>query len=119
MSTALELHDRLAMRQHDWLRKSLDTAGVSVGDMAAYLGVHRNTVGRWMSGTGARPTIGDLRNWARGCSVPLAYLELGVIPDDWTPVDSEPPARGRATLAQSAERFTRNDELHGPLRAAA
>lgn len=81
MSIATELHQRLTLRQHDWLSKSLETASpaISVGEMADYLGVHRNTVSGWLNGKHPIPHA-SLRLWAMRTGVPLEYLLYGIIP---------------------------------------
>jgi hypothetical protein len=60
----------------DRLRKALRVAGVSVGEMADYLGVNRNTVGRYINGHG-RPDRRTMRLWAIRCGVPLDWLQDG------------------------------------------
>ncbi|NNG20287.1 helix-turn-helix transcriptional regulator [Naumannella sp. ID2617S] len=63
----------------DRMRKGLEHAGVSVGQMADYLGVNRNSVGRWLSGR-VSPGKQTLRLWAVRTGVPLSWLETGDAP---------------------------------------
>lgn len=80
-----DLQDRLA--------KSLRVAGVSVQELAEYLGVNRNTVGNYLSGR-TRPSRSILIAWALRCGVPIQWLEHGVLPsnepDGWAPRGSNP-----------------------------
>ena len=64
----------------DRLAKALKSAGVSVQDMADYLGVSRQTVGNYVSGR-TQLTRGDMRLWAMRCGVPLEWLETGERPE--------------------------------------
>lgn len=57
----------------DKLRKALRHGDVSVGAMADYLGVERNTVGRYINGR-TKPDIRTLRLWAMRCGVPFEWL---------------------------------------------
>jgi transcriptional regulator with XRE-family HTH domain len=57
----------------DLLRKALRHAGVGVGEMAEYLGVERNTVGRYINGR-TTPDVRTLRLWAMRCGVPYESL---------------------------------------------
>jgi transcriptional regulator with XRE-family HTH domain len=55
------------------LRISLERAGLKAEDMAVRLDVHRGTISRWMHDDVApRPIY--LREWARICRVPYAWL---------------------------------------------
>ena len=60
----------------DRLRKALRFADLGVGEMADYLGVSRNTVGRYINGH-ARADRRTLRLWALRCGVPLGWLQTG------------------------------------------
>lgn len=64
----------------DRLRKSLRVADVSVNDMADYLEVSRNTVGRWINGHAA-PSGPVVRAWAMRTGVPYAWLRYGIDPN--------------------------------------
>jgi transcriptional regulator with XRE-family HTH domain len=60
----------------DRLGKALQHSGVKVGEMAAYLGVSRNTVGNYLN----RRTPPDRRTlllWAQRTNVPMAWLLNG------------------------------------------
>ncbi|WP_408898657.1 helix-turn-helix domain-containing protein [Nocardioides sp. R1-1] len=86
--TAISLLDRLPRRDDedgaripewtlgDRLRKSMDLAGMGVGEMAEAFGVSRETVSRWL-GDRTRPKKSTLWMWAAGCGVDLQWLETG------------------------------------------
>lgn len=57
----------------DKMRKALRYAGISVQEMAKYLGVSRNTVGSWINGR-VSPSVAVLRAWAMCCGVSYAWL---------------------------------------------
>jgi transcriptional regulator with XRE-family HTH domain len=57
----------------DRMRKALRVAGVSVQEMADYLGVARNTVSTWINGR-ITPSTQTLRLWAARCDVPYEWL---------------------------------------------
>ena len=65
----------------DRLRKSLRAADVSVQEMADYLEVSRNTVGRWINGH-TEPSGPVVRVWAMYTGVPYGWLRDGIDPDD-------------------------------------
>lgn len=79
----------------DRLHKSLRVSGKDVQGLAAELGVHRNTLSRYLSGRG-KPDRRTLIAWALATGVPLRWLETGVFPgpdDDgglWAPRGSNP-----------------------------
>ena len=85
--------------QADRLRKALREAGLGVQDMADYLGVSRNTIGRYLSGA-APAKIQTLRLWAMRCGVSYEWLRSGV--SEVNP-DSDPGgvASNRCTLPQA------------------
>lgn len=60
----------------DRMRKALDVAGVSVADMADYLDVSRQTIGRWINNHGP-VKVGTLRLWSLRTGVDLGWLETG------------------------------------------
>jgi DNA-binding XRE family transcriptional regulator len=60
----------------DRLRKALREADVSVQEMADYLEVSRNTVGRWINGH-VDPSGAVVRLWALRTGVPHAWLRDG------------------------------------------
>jgi transcriptional regulator with XRE-family HTH domain len=61
------------------LSLALEWGGVSAGDMAEALGVHRNTVGNYLNGR-ARPRRSALVVWAMRCGVSLHWLMTGEDP---------------------------------------
>jgi transcriptional regulator with XRE-family HTH domain len=63
----------------DRMRKALTVAHMGVTDMAHFLGVSRNTVGRYTSGR-TRPDTRTLRLWAQACDVPFMWLAYGEQP---------------------------------------
>lgn len=63
----------------DRMRKALRTSGMSVQDIADYLGVSRNTVSTWINGR-IRPNKQSLRLWALKTGVPFEWLETGDAP---------------------------------------
>lgn len=69
----------------DRMRKAMNSAGVSIASMAAYLEVDRNTVGGWINNR-HRPRPAELRLFAMRCGVPLEWLLTG----QWAPRDSNP-----------------------------
>jgi len=58
------------------LQRSLAHAGISVEDMAAELGVTRQTIGRWTHDRG-EPKTGFVKLWALRCGVPYEWLLTG------------------------------------------
>lgn len=60
----------------DRMNKALREGQVSVAEMAEYLGVHRNTLGRYLSGA-STPKRQTLRLWALRTGVPFKWLESG------------------------------------------
>ena len=69
----------------DRLRKAREELGLSQKDMAATLGVARNTIGNYELGA-TEPSAATLRAWARACQVPAEWLAWG-----YTPGDQKPP----------------------------
>jgi len=65
----------------DRLAKALLVAGISVADMAAYLEVHRNSVGAWLNRR-TQPRPANLRLWAIRTGVPYEWLRYGTWPKD-------------------------------------
>lgn len=57
----------------DRMRKSLRVADMSVGEMAEYLDVARETVGRWLS-EARKPSTQTLRLWATRTGVDYDWL---------------------------------------------
>lgn len=60
----------------DRLSKSLREAGIGVAQMAGFLGVTRETIGRWINGRGV-PRRHALLAWAAVTGVSLEWLETG------------------------------------------
>jgi transcriptional regulator with XRE-family HTH domain len=60
----------------DRLRKSLKHAGLTTREMAAYLGVHRETIWRWTKGQ-IKPATATLRVWAQRTGVDYDWLVNG------------------------------------------
>jgi DNA-binding transcriptional regulator YiaG len=75
ISTELEpdLADRLA--------KSLQLSGISLAEMAAYMEVHRNSVGGWLNGR-SQPSPANVRLWAIRTGVPYVWLRYGTWPEE-------------------------------------
>lgn len=67
--------------QGDRMRKALKSAGMTTTAMAEYLGITRETAGRYMSGS-ARVPLQTLRLWSMTCGVPLEWLTHGTVPDE-------------------------------------
>ncbi len=66
-------------KMHHRMALALEVEGVSVQEMADYLDVNRNSVGRWINGH-TRPNKQTLRLWAMRTGVDLAWLEYGELP---------------------------------------
>lgn len=60
----------------DRMRKALREARINAGEMAAYLGVGRNTVSTWINGK-IQPSTQTLRLWALRCGVSYEWLRNG------------------------------------------
>ena len=60
----------------DRMRKSLRHAGMNSGEMADYLGVARESVGRWLNGS-RNPSVQTLRLWAQRTGVDYEWLSSG------------------------------------------
>lgn len=60
----------------DRMRKALRHSGLSVQDIARYLGVSRNTVSTWINGR-IEPSLQTLRLWALRTGVPFEWLRYG------------------------------------------
>ena len=67
----------------DRLHKALDSAGVSVQEMADHLVVSRTTVSNYIHGR-TTPTRSTLRDWALRTGVPLHWIITGQAPQDLT-----------------------------------
>lgn len=64
----------------DRMRKALRVAGISVQEIAEYLGVARNTVSTWINGR-IDPSTQTMRLWALRTGVPYEWLLTGTVPD--------------------------------------
>ena len=62
----------------DRMRKGLREAGVTVQQMADYLGVVRNTVGTWINGRN-QPSPQTVRLWAMRCGINHYWLVHGTV----------------------------------------
>lgn len=69
--------ETLAFDRADRMRRALRISGVSVQEMADYLGVRRNTVSTWINGH-RPPSAQTLRLWAMRTGVPKSWLETGL-----------------------------------------
>lgn len=65
----------------DRLRKSLRVSGMGVSQIAAVLGVDRNTVSNYLGGR-TNPTRPTLTTWAIATGVPLSWLLTGEVTAD-------------------------------------
>ena len=61
------------------MRKALRHAGLSVQEMADYLGVTRGTVSTWINGR-IEPSTQTLRLWSLRCGVDYEWLSTGRSP---------------------------------------
>jgi transcriptional regulator with XRE-family HTH domain len=79
------------------LQRSLAHAEVSIEEMAAELGVSRQSVSRWLNERGV-PRVGYMKLWALRTGVPLEWLMSGGIrrPARYTPRADLPALTGLA-----------------------
>lgn len=68
-----ELDPALDFDLADRMRKALRVSGMSVQEMADYLGVTRGTVSTWINGH-IHPSTQTLRLWAARTAVPYSWL---------------------------------------------
>ncbi|WP_228044889.1 helix-turn-helix domain-containing protein [Rhodococcus pyridinivorans] len=80
----------------DRMRKSLKHAGVSVNEMAEYLGITRETVSRYANHADVKVPLQTMRLWALRTGVPLEWLQSGTTPNG-------PRGDGRRTSADEAQ----------------
>lgn len=66
----------LEFDEADRMRKALRVSGVSVQEMADYLGVTRGTVSTWINGH-IEPSTQTLMLWAMRTGVPFEWLTEG------------------------------------------
>jgi transcriptional regulator with XRE-family HTH domain len=85
--------------QRHRLQRALEHAGIGPQDMADELGVHRNTVGRYLHGR-SRPRRRDLVIWAQRCQVPYDWLVSG---DRQLPPNVQALPRKRAAQVSVAD----------------
>ncbi len=73
--------EELQQSQADRLMKSLKYAGISHNEMAAFLEVHRNTIGGYVTGrTKMLPVV--MRLWAAKVDLPLEWIRDGIWPEE-------------------------------------
>lgn len=72
----------------DRMDKAMRNAGLTVGEMATYFDVHRNTVSGWINGR-IKPDTRTLRLWAVRTGAPYEWLRYGM-----EPVPDNPPGYG-------------------------
>lgn len=75
-------------RLQDRLARALDVNGVSVQEMADWLGLSRQTVGNYLAGR-QTPKHQTLVSWAIRCGVSLTWLETGVAPEEGGGADTQ------------------------------
>ncbi|MCV7175704.1 helix-turn-helix domain-containing protein [Mycolicibacterium sphagni] len=93
-STQLKPED-LQQSLGDRLEKSLNLSGYSIGDMAEYLEVHRNTVSGWINERTIPAPI-YIRTWADMTGVPVEWLKTG----EWPQGEAPKPRKTRRTQAK-------------------
>lgn len=71
--------DMLEFDEPDRIRKALRLSGLSVGEMAEYLGVKPETCSRYINGRAKIP-LQTMRLWALRTGVPFEWLKTGKIP---------------------------------------
>lgn len=64
------------------MRKALDHAGMSVQEMAEYLGVSRNATSTWLNDR-IRPSHQTLLLWSVRTGVPLEWIENGTVTHEY------------------------------------
>jgi transcriptional regulator with XRE-family HTH domain len=64
------------------LKMALGNDPGSVQKMAAYLGVSRATLSRWMGDKGTPPKRAYIAQWSLQTGVPMEWLEQGIEPHD-------------------------------------
>ena len=75
--------DELAETVADRLKRSLRYAGISQNEMAAYLGMHRNAIGGYVTGKHRiKPAL--LRLWAAEVGIPVEWITTG----NWPKADA-------------------------------
>lgn len=84
----------------DRLKKSMRHSGLSVGEMAEYLEVHRNTISGWLADR-SKPMPIFLRIWADKCQVPIEWLRDGDWPQPPPPSRPQPRRQARAAIEKA------------------
>lgn len=93
--------DHLRFHEGDRLRKAREASGLQVQDMAARMGVGRNTITNYEAGRGIRRAV--LIAYSSITGVPMDYLEHGVMPS------SEPPLKVRESARTQGKRPTHRE----------
>lgn len=93
--------------QADRLKKALRHAGVSVSEMAEYLGITRETAGRYANHS-TRVPLQTMRLWALRTGVPLEWLMTG----ETTPA-AAPASKPSAGTKKGGSRKNRPFGLQG------
>lgn len=93
--------------QADRMKKALRDARMSTTAMAEFLGITRETAGRYMSGA-AKVPLQTLRLWSLRTGVPMEWLTDGIVPEDVA--TEEPPAK-RPAKRKTAARGRSNRSL--------
>ncbi|MFI2216568.1 helix-turn-helix domain-containing protein [Rhodococcus sp. NPDC019627] len=88
--------------QADRMRKALRDVGMTVTEMAEYLGITRETAGRYMNGS-AKVPLQTLRLWSLRTGVPMEWITDGVVPADLDKA-TDPPAKKRASTRAKKSR---------------
>jgi len=81
----------------DRMRKALKTAGVSVKEMADYLGVARETISTWINGR-HEPSKAHVMLWALRTGVPYEWIATGCTPRDLNPEPTDLGTRSAAII---------------------
>lgn len=120
-SMSTQRHERIPELTLGW-RLKMALGEQSVQEMAAYLGVSRATLSRWMADKGAPPRRAYLAQWALRTGVSLEWLEKGQAPGrapDPTPAgDSEELRRLTAAKSRRARGARTTDRYLAPALAA-
>lgn len=90
----------------DRLRKSMKAQGLTVGDMADYLELHRNTISGWLADR-SRPMKVFLRLWAEKTKTPLEWVVDGNWPECTDFKRQAAPARKSASKRSGPVRASR------------
>lgn len=91
----------------DRARKALRVAGISVTEMGEYLGVTRETAGRYINGKADMP-LQTMRLWAMRTGVPFEWLKTGEAP----PSGDGGASAGAPSRARTGDLQIRRPTLH-------